>query len=61
MNCNVPRTYQVRLTGLSVDFAGADMMLSFRIRKIADERMRDVGNVLEFFSKLPASFLFPDA
>jgi hypothetical protein len=36
-------------------------MLSFRIREIADQRMSNVGNVLEFFSRLPASFPFPDA
>lgn len=28
---------------------------------VADGRMRNVGNVLEFFGRLPASFPFPDA
>jgi hypothetical protein len=34
-----PRTYQIELTWLSVDFAGAAMMLSFRIGQIVDQRV----------------------
>jgi hypothetical protein len=33
-----PRTYQIELTWLSVDFVGADMMLSLRIGQIVDQR-----------------------
>jgi hypothetical protein len=58
MNCNVQG--RIKLTGLSVDFAGADMMLSFRIGQLVDHCMDNaVKNRPSDERQVP--FLVPDA